>query len=159
VITHVGGIGVAGLLTDTILPHLVIQGPVAEPAGLLADVVIIAGFGLRAEHKAEVTEPPTVGDGAAWLHLVVQIAVRVDLIGDAGVVHGLQQHHVDHLAAAADVQFAGGATNNFDVVHLCSTDPRQGAAGLIILACHAFAIDQDLLATAASQPATAARAL
>src|SRR5690606_33027327 len=159
VIAHVGGARVAGLLTDTILPHLVVQGPVAEPAAFLADVVVVAGFGLCAEHKAEVSESATVGDGATGLHLVVQIAVRIDLIGDAGVVHRLQQHHVDHLAAATDVQLAGSATNNFDVVHLCSTDPRQGAAGLIILACHALAIDQDLLATAAPQPATAARAL
>src|SRR5690606_13192682 len=97
-------------------------------------------------------------DGASGLHLVIQVTVSVDLVGNTGVVQGLQQHDVDHLAAAADVQLSGSAPDNLDIVDLGCTDPRQSGTGLIILARHALAVDQDLLTAAASESASAAAA-
>src|SRR5690606_14021283 len=122
-----------------------------EAAALLADVMIVARLRLGAEQEAQVACASAVGDGTPRLHLVVQITISIDLIGNTGTVHGLEQHHVYDLAAAADIQLAGSATYDIDIVDLRGTDPRQHGAGLIILARHALAVDQNLLFTATAQ--------
>ncbi len=78
--------------------------------------------------------------------------IGVEFIGDAGTGFRLQQDNVDYLAATANVQLAGRATNNFYEVHLIRRDAAQLAVSLVALAGYATPVDQYLVATAAQSP-------
>ncbi len=72
----------------------------------------------------------------------------------------LKQDYVDNLATAAHIQLAGGATNNLDIVNLVGSYSAQLAAGTVVLAGCALAVNQYLVAAtaAAESPATATTA-
>ncbi len=156
VIADVAGDGIGDFITGTLFADLVIEGPVPQTTGFPADVRVVTRLCFQADQVVQGTGLAAVGHRAIGLDFVIRKTGKLALIGNGGGVQCLEQNDVDYLTAATHIQSAGGAADDLDVVHLRGTDARQGIAGLIAFACHALAIDENLVSATCSKPATTA---
>ena len=144
----------ARLVSIAVLAHDLAEAAVGQVVVFGAGEAVVAGVRFQVEQVVQVAGLAAVGEGAARVKGVVVVVVHAEFSRDAGRVGRLLEDDVYHLPGAAHIHGARGAANDFDALDLVGGNAGELAAGGIVLAGHALAVDQQVAAS--SKAASAA---
>ena len=82
--------------------------------------------------------------------MVIHVTISVDFVRIAATRQCFCQDNIQDLVAT-HIQLGGGTTYQFDMLYFVGRNTLQLAVGLVALACHAFAVNENLIASATTQ--------